>query len=85
MVVLHTYTIAFVPSYLRDAEEYRNTRDYLKVRAQIMNGGVQSGGRNSVGVPSFVSTDRVNSVWLHCPEHGAEGGCVKCFTGAAQL
>jgi hypothetical protein len=45
-----------------------------------MNGGVQSGGRNSVGVPSFVSTDRLNSVWLYCTERGTEGGCVKCFT-----
>lgn len=36
-----------------------------------------------VGVPSFVSTNRVNSVCVQCPEHGLEGGCVNCFTGAA--
>jgi len=53
MVVPHTYPIAFVPSELRDADEHRNTRDYLKVRTQIMNGGVKSGGRNRVGVPSL--------------------------------
>lgn len=53
MVVLHTYPISFVPSVLRDADEHRNTRDYLNVRTQTMNGGVQSGGRNRVGVPSL--------------------------------
>jgi len=39
--------------------------------------------RIDVGVPSVVSTNRVNPIWLQCPEHGSEGGCVKCFTGAA--
>jgi hypothetical protein len=36
-----------------------------------------------VGVPSIVTTNRVNSLWVQCPERGSQGGCVKCFTGAA--
>ena len=52
MVVLHTYPIAFVPSDLCEAK-HRNTRDRLKVRAEIINGGVQSGGQNRRGCAKF--------------------------------